>query len=229
MTTIFTTKERIGSAIALVSLLICLWVCGGCQSFRRYTISVDSGSALMQPTFCLYQDPHFQERLGIRGITVWKVPRPFDQKKRWEVDTPWEIGTIAWKTGSKVDEVWEGARTVWDLHYESSDSFIKRLSEWRPSTVSRLTYGEVPPGYQENMKALPLEPEAFYSVWIQGDGGELPKNTYFIIRLDSGGIPERLEYYQEIFLITKVYGLEAPCFSAYCYPQVFCGVRRWWF
>ena len=196
-------KNGIGITIAFVCLLIpCILVSIGCQPPRAY-FTLDWGAAVMQPTFCMYQDPYFQERLGIRSVTVWKVPRSFNQKKRWEIDVPWEIGAIAWQAGLKVDELWEGGQTVWDLQYKSSDNFIKRLLGWCPSVVSRLTYGEVPPGYQEKVKALPLEPEEFYSVWIRGDGGEFSKNTHFIIRLNGTGIPERLEYHQQSFLITN--------------------------
>ena len=79
---------------------------------------------------------------------------------------------------------------------------MKRLST---SPVPCLTYGKVPSGYQEKMKATPLEPEEFYSVWLRGNGGEVSKNMYFIIRLDATGTPDRLEYLQDNFLITPRY------------------------
>ena len=175
-------KERTGSAIAVVSILIsCLLVCVGCHPPRRY-ISVDSGSAVMQPTFCLYRDPDFQQRLNIRNLTVWKVPRSAEEKNRWKIDWPFD-----------------GRQTVWHVEYKASDTFMKRLLT---SFVPCLTYGEVPPGYQEKVKARPLEPEEFYGVWIRGNDGMVSEDLYFIIRLDGMGIPERLEYHQEIFLIT---------------------------
>lgn len=186
-------KERIDITIALVSIVTtCVLVSAGCTPFPGYII-FDGGASVMQPGFYLYRAPHFQEPLGIGGLTVWKVSRSVDQKKRGAVDAPWEIGAIAW----------QGRQTVWDLQYKSPDTFIKKLLR-RGSTppVSRLTYGEVPPGYQEKVKVLPLEPEEFYGVWIRGVGGELSKDTYFIIRLDASGTPERLEYHQENFLIT---------------------------
>ena len=68
--------------------------------------------------------------------------------------------------------------------------------------VSCLTYGEVPPGYEEKVKVEPLEPEEFYGVRVRGESGTSSENLYFLIRLDEKGIPDRLEYHQEMFLIT---------------------------
>ena len=56
-----------------------------------------------------------------------------------------------------------------------------------------LTYGVVPPGYQEDLKAVPLEPEQFYSVWVRGARGVDSEDRYFIIRVDESGTPKRLE------------------------------------
>lgn len=180
-------KERIGLSIAGVSLLlICSLVCVGCTpSIVEIPVEVDSGSALMQPTFCTYQGRYSQERFDIKGITVSKVTRAPDQKKRWQLDAPWE-----------------DRQTVWHLEYKASDNFMKRLST---SPVPCLTYGKTPPGYQEDVKAVPLEPEQFYSVWIRGDNGAPSEALNFIIRLDESGTPERLEYHQKTFLIRLIY------------------------
>lgn len=79
---------------------------------------------------------------------------------------------------------WEQVQRVWDLSYIENPS---------TSPVSCLTYGEVPPGYQEDVKALPLEPEQFYKVWTWADRGIQSEYLYFIIRVDESGIPQRLE------------------------------------
>ena len=194
-------KDRIGIAIRVVSLLIsCLLVAAGCMSFPIGYFILDWGSAVMEPRFCLYRDRDFQEPLGIGEITVWKVRHSFDEKKRWKFDVPWEIGAIAWRGGWKVVEKWAGGQTVWQLEYKFSDNLMKRLLT---PPIACLTYGEVPPGYQEKVNPFPLEPEAFYGVWIRGYEGALSNNIYFIIRLDATGIPERLEYHQQSFLITN--------------------------
>ena len=171
-------KNRIGiDIIVIVSILIsCVWVCTGCQPALGY-ITVDSRSIVMQPTFCMYQDPYFQERLSVGSITVEKKLSASDEKKRWEE-----------------------RQTVWELKYKSSDNFIRGLLT---SPVSCLTYGEVPPGYQEEVKAVPLEPEQLYIVGMDGDDGTDADSVYFIIRLDASGTPERLEYRLTNFLQTN--------------------------
>ena len=68
------------------------------------------------------------------------------------------------------------------------------------SPVSCLTYGEVPPGYEEEAKARPLEPEQLYTLQIEGYDGSLSNDLDFIIRLDETGSPDRLEYLLRRFL-----------------------------
>ena len=191
-------KRRIGITIVGVSLLIsCVLVCVGCSPPRGY-FTIDWGSAVMQPTFCLYRDGELQQPLGIGTITVWKVPR---SKNQWELNQLWTraIGELTWGSGLGVGSLLPSAKTVWDLECKGSDNFMKRLTT---ATVSCLTYGEVPPDYQEKMKAEPLESEQLYGVWIRGTGGQESRDMYFVIRLDDNGSPERLEYHQENFLIT---------------------------
>ena len=69
---------------------------------------------------------------------------------------------VVWKVqrSAKFDSHWDRIEQVWSL------SCIKPTSP-----VSCLTYGEVPPGYQAERKAVPLEPEQFYSVWLPGFRG----------------------------------------------------------
>jgi hypothetical protein len=169
-------KKRIGSALTGVSLLISCFFVAGCVPALGY-VTIDWGSSVMQPTFCMYRDPYFQERLSIGSITVLKKLSASDEKKRWK-----------------------DFQMVWELKYKSSDNFMRRLLT---SPVSCLTYGEVPPGYQEIVKAVPLEPEQLYIVGLDGDDGTDADGVYFIIRLDASGTPERLEYRLTTFLQTN--------------------------
>ena len=170
-------KNRIDITIAVVSgLLSCVWVFVGCQLPIGY-VTVDWGSSVMQPTFCMYRDPYFQERLSIGSITVLKKLSASDEKKRWK-----------------------DSQMVWELKYKSSDNFVRDLLT---SPVSCLTYGEVPPGYQEIVKVVPLEPEQLYVIGLDGDDGTDADGVYFIIRLDESGTPERLEYRLTTFLQTN--------------------------
>ena len=179
-------KDSIGITIAFISVVLsCAFFCVGCTpSIVEIPVEVDSGSALMQPTFCTYQGRYSEKRFDIESITLWKVPLLPDEKKRWNFDALWED------------------RPVWRLKYKASDNFMKRLLT---SRVCCLTYGKTPPGYQEVVKASPLNPEEFYGVWVRGDDGTPSENLYFIIRLDESGTPERLEYYQRTFLIYPNY------------------------
>ena len=184
-------KEKIGRVpIALVSLLItfCL-VSAGCVPPPVY-LTIDSGAAVMQPKFCIHLDTYFQKQLSIGSITVRKMLLSSEEKKRGEF-------------GSFLS--WEDSQTVWDLKYKASDNFIKRLfRRWLTSPVSCLTYGEVPSGYQEKVKALSLEPEEFYGVLIWEHPERRAGLLCFIIRLDGRGIPDRLEYHNGKYIITRL-------------------------
>ena len=61
----------------------------------------------------------------------------------------------------------------------------------------------MPPGYQEEVKAVPLEPEQFYSFGMDSGDGTDADGVYFIIRLDASGTPERLKYRLTTFLQTN--------------------------
>lgn len=184
-------KDRIGIAIIVrVGILISCFFAAGCSYLSGY-ITIDSRSKVTQPTFCVYLDRcfrHHQERLDIETITVSMVRRSSEEKKGWE---------------SHSSARWEDGQRVWSLEYKSPDNFIKKLLGLSTPPVSCLTYGEVPPGYEEGMKARPLELEELYSVLINtynypGDSESLR----FIIRLNATGSPERVEYHLGSFFIT---------------------------
>ena len=88
------------------------------------------------------------------------------------------------KRSAEFDSQWDDIQTVWDLGYIENGS---------TSPTCCLTYGAVPPGYQERVKALPLEPEQFYKVGTWSDSDIQSEYLYFIIRLDGTSTPERLE------------------------------------
>ena len=173
-------KDRICIAIAIVSVLINCFFGVGCSPPPGY-ITIDSGSALMNPTFCMYKDPYFQEPLSIRRITVEKALRSSEKKNRWALDSPLNDRQTVWQL---------------ELKFPDTDSIIVAiLARLTTSTVSCLTYGVVPPDYEEKVKALPLEPEELYILSV--DAAYYPRQTAplrFIIRLNGAGVPDRLEY-----------------------------------
>ena len=172
-------KHRIGIAIiAPLSILTSCFFIVGCTPLPGY-ITIDARSKLMQPMFYVCDDPYFQKRLRIGSIKIEKALRSAEKKKRWELDTPCN-----------------DSQTVWELELKLSDNFIiVTLERLFTPTSSSLTYGEVPWGYQEKVKALPLEPEELYILSMNTTYGlRATAPLRFIIRLNDTGVPDRLEY-----------------------------------
>ena len=187
--------DRIGIAIsALVSILISCVLMAGCTPLPAYN-TIDSRSELMQPTFFMYLDP--QVKLDIGTIIIWKSLHASEEKTRWEFNSGPVYLPMGWHPRPVEPEM------AWYLQYEPSDNFIKRRLGGSTSPISALTYGEVPPGYQEKVKAGPLEPERYYIVQMREYEGKPSEGMTFIIRLDGTGTPERLEYRVNDFLITN--------------------------
>ncbi len=173
-------KNRIDIAIiALIGILISCFFLAGCTPLPGF-ITIDPRSALMEPTVCMYKDLYFQERSHIGRITVEKMDR-FSKEK-----VPWEL-----------DAIQNNGQTVWELElkYRDADNFFIGLFQWLLAPpVLCLTYGEVPSGYEEKVKALPLEPEQLYILSV--DAAYYSRRTAplrFIIRLNEAGDPDRLE------------------------------------
>lgn len=195
-------KNRIDIAIiALIGILISCFFIVGCTPGSTY-IAVDPRSELMQPTFCLYAGRYFQEPLEIETIIVEKVQRSDEKEKQWELDS----GAV-FRPQGHYPLVEITSEIVWHLQYKSSNLlhyWMNCLFGWRskPPPVRCLTYGEVPSGYQEIVKAVPLDPERLYFVWIDAHDS-IRQSEYllrFVIRLDERGIPERLEYIQREYI-----------------------------
>ena len=192
-------KDRIGiTIVALVSILIGGFFIAGCVPAPGYII-IDSQSEVMNPTFSMYLNRGFghQERLDIGTIIVWEALHSSEETMPWEFNSGPVYLPMGWHPRPVEPEM------VWSLQYEPSDNFIKRLFGGSTSPISSLTYGEVPPGYQEKVKAGPLEPERYYIVQMREYGGRPAEGMTFIIRLDGTGTPERLEYHLRNFLITN--------------------------
>ena len=193
-------KDKIGIAIvALVSILISCFFTVGCVPAPGY-ITIASQSEVMKPTFRMYLDGfrHHQERLDIGTIIVWEVLRFSEETRGWEFNAG-HVHLPMWYHPRPAEP-----SMVWYLQYEEpSDNFIQKLLRGSASPVFSLTYGDVPPGYQEKVKAEPLEPERFYIVQMREYRGRPSEGMAFIIRLNDGGIPERLEYHLKDFLITR--------------------------
>ena len=188
-------KDNIGIAIiALVSILISCVLIAGCRPTPGY-ITIDSRSEVRQPTFSMYLDP--QVKLDIGTIIVWETLHSSEETMQWEFNSGHVYLPMGWHPRPVEPEM------VWYLQYEPSDNFIKRLLGGSTSPISSLTYGEVPPGYQEKVKAGPLEPERYYIVQMREYEGRPSEGMTFIIRSNGTGTPKRLEYHLSNFLITN--------------------------
>lgn len=188
-------KNKIGIAIiALVGIFISCVLVAGCRPLPAY-ITIDSRSELRQPTFFMYLDP--QVKLDIGTIIVWEALHSSEEKRGWAFNSGNVSLPMGWHPRPVEPEM------VWYLRYEPSDNFFKRLLGGSTSPISSLTYGEVPPGYQEKVKARPLEPERYYIVQMREYGGRPSEGMTLIIRSNGTGTPERLEYHRRDFLITN--------------------------
>ena len=193
-------KNRIGIAIiTLVSLLISGFCVAGCVPAPGYIV-IDSQSEMMNPTFSMYLGSfrHHQVRLDIGTIIVWEALRSSEEKRGWEFNS----GHVRLPMGYHPRPA--ETNMVWYLQYEEpSDNFIQKLLGGSASPVSSLTYGDVPPGYEEKVKAGHLEPERFYVVQMREYRGRPSEGMTFIIRLNEMDVPDRLEYHLKDFLITR--------------------------
>ncbi len=88
-------RDRIGIAIAVISILIsCVLVLDGCQPSSGY-VTVNAGSTLMQPTFCSYEDASLRNRWGIEWLVVEKVRRSPTYTSQWDlIHTVWSLEHI---------------------------------------------------------------------------------------------------------------------------------------
>ena len=173
-------KDKIGIVpITLAGILISCVLIAGCTPLPGY-IAIDSQSEVMNPTFYISGDQYFQERLRIGSIKVEKILHLPEEKKQL-----------------KLDSLHNDRQTVWELEsaFPDTDRIVVGLWGWLSTpTVSSLRYGEVPRGYAERVKALPLEPEQLYSVEMGAYVSRRISSLRFIIRLSETDIPDRLEY-----------------------------------
>jgi hypothetical protein len=94
--------------------------------------------------------------------------------------------------GDPVTEAAEKRYTdqvAWEMEYVPDDQAHPLT---RP--FSCITYGKVPPGYDETIPAVPLIPERLYTVLLETQEVTARGGMYFIIRSDLAGHPTQLEY-----------------------------------
>ena len=167
--------------IVCVICIVCS-LSSGCQ-----TVTLEHGythphSAVMAPTFCLYEGRgEHSQPIPIYGLGVIRQ-ETFSDDERFEWRN-WE----SWREGRSADLV------IWQIQYLPDDE-----AQPLAKPLSCITYGKVPPGYDEPIPPLPLIPERMYTVSIRPTKYPLPMSrVYFIIRADSTGHPTQLEVNHE--------------------------------
>ena len=163
--------------IAFFIICVGCLVSSGCQPIMLQHSYTHPHSAVTAPTFCLYwgEDEHSQP-IRIYEITVVRY-EGFSDDKRFEWEN-WE----SWRKGRSADLV------MWHIQYLPDDEAHPLA---RP--FSCITYGKVPPGYEENIPPVPLISERLYTVQILPKGVTPTSRVYFIIRADSTGCLIQLE------------------------------------
>ena len=176
----YKAKTGVLRAIAVLCICIGCLVSSGC--LRGLHGLTHPHSDVTAPTFCLYEGwkDGWEEEHGLPvPIYLIRVTRAekFGGDERFE----WR-NWRSWRKGRDSDEV------TWEMEYVPDDEAHPLA---RP--FSCITYGKVPPGYEERIPPVPLVPERLYTVQILPKGLTPTSRVYFIIRADSTGHPTQLE------------------------------------
>ena len=165
----------------LLCLIVGVTIWSGCY-YKSQWITVDHKSDIVRPTFCFHdrrgKSKHLHgvtKPLYIEEIIVYRVQETEGYNhKEFGLNIPWRG--------------FNGC--FWRMQYLPED---KKTTH----PVHCIRYGEVPPGYKELVPAKPLELDRVFSVRLYGFGktaGSDSKWMRFMLRPDSSGAPERLEY-----------------------------------
>lgn len=163
-------------------------------------------SDVTAPTFCLHEgDAHAKDA---PPVPIYRISVLQDNSKRGNQRLEWRNWRL-WRQrdGRRgfIDEI------AWEMEYgdPSAEARLARYTDhvaWvieyapdpeaqpSPRPFSCITYGKVPPGYDEKIPAVPLIPERLYVVLLEPQEVTARGGMYFIIRLDSTGHPTHLEY-----------------------------------
>ena len=204
----YKAKMRILRAIAVLLIGISSLFSSGCAS--KLHGFAHPHSDMTTPTFCLHEgdaqdkdappvpiyrisvfqtnEKRDNQRLEWRNWRLWRGRgRGRDGRRAFIDEVPWEM-----EYGDPVAEARLSRDTdqvAWVMEYAPDPE-----SEPSPRPFSCITYGKVPPGYEETIPAVPLIPERLYTVLLETQEVTTRGGMYFIIRLDSAGHPTQLEY-----------------------------------
>ena len=202
----YKVKIRMLRVIAALLIGISSLFSSGCAGKRKLHGFAHPHSDVTAPTFCLHEgDAHDKDAppVPIYRISVlqdnskignqrldwrnWRLWRHRDGRRGFVDEVAWEM-----EYGDPVAEARLNRYTgqvAWVMEYAPDPE-----AEPSPRPFSCITYGKVPPGYDEKIAAVPLIPERLYVVLLDPQEVTARGGMYFIIRLDSTGHPTHLEY-----------------------------------
>ena len=198
-------KAKTGMLRAIIALLIGIssLFSSGCASKRELHGFAHPHSDVTAPTFCLHEgDAHDKDAPPVpiyRIVVLRDKQKRANQRLEWRNWRLWrmtrsDVNDVAWEMehGSQLTEVRLNQYTdqvAWEMEYAPDPE-----AHPSPRPFSCITYGKVPPGYDEKIPAVPLIPERLYVVLLDPQEVTARGGMYFIIRLDSTGHPTHLEY-----------------------------------
>lgn len=199
----YKAKIRILRAIVILLIGISSLFSSGCAGKRKLHGFAHPHSDVTAPTFCLHEGDAQDE--DAPPVPIYRISVRRDKLKRGDQRLEWRNWgvwrrdgrrgyPVAWEiehgdSGAEARLSGDTDQVAWEMEYAPDP-------EARPSprSFSCITYGKVPPGYEETIPAAPLIPERLYTVVLETQEATARGGMYFIIRLDLAGHPTRLEY-----------------------------------
>ena len=201
----YKAKIRILRAIAVLLIGISALFSSGCESKLKLHGFAHPHSAVTTPTFCLHEGDAQDENAPPVPIYRISVRRDKHKHKRGNQRLEWRNWglwrrdgrrgyPVAWEiehgdSGAEARLSRDTDQVAWEMEYAPDPE-----AHPSPRPFSCITYGKVPPGYDEKIPAVPLIPERLYTVVLETQEVTARSGMYFIIRLDLAGHPTRLEY-----------------------------------
>ena len=198
----YKAKIRMLRAIAVLLIGISSLFSSGCASKLHGFAHPHSDVTI--PTFCLHEGEAHDKNAP--PVPIYRIIVLRDKQQRGNQRLEWRNWSL-WRDGHRgfINEV------AWEMEYGDpvAEARLNRYTDqvaWvmeyapdpeaqpSPRPFSCITYGKVPPGYDEKIPAVPLIPERLYAVLLETQEVTARGGMYFIIRLDLAGHPTQLEY-----------------------------------
>ena len=174
----YKAKIRMLRAITVLFIGISSLFSSGCAS--KLHGFAHPHSDVTAPTFCLHEGDARDK--DAPPVPIYRIIVLRDKQNRGNQRLEWRNWSL-WRDGRR------GYPIAWEMEYAPDPE-----AQPSPRPFSCITYGKVPPGYDEKIPAVPLIPERLYAVLLETQEVTARGGMYFIIRLDLTGHPTQLEY-----------------------------------